>query len=127
MNEPSTKSFASWAVLVSLGWLSFFWINGAAGLFFMAAWFVVIPREQRHRVVPRREMIWIAGFLVAFVILCVLVKLFTPDSVSKSFERIIQHPAVIIAFWLLSLWLGFRGWRRSILRPDVQDALQTNK
>jgi hypothetical protein len=114
MNTPSTKRFVVWAVLVSLGWLTFFWIHGLAFLFFFPAWFVAMPREELHRVVPRRELLWMACILVAFIVVLVASKIFTPASADHALERFFTHPAVIITLWLLCLGLGFRGWRRRI-------------
>jgi hypothetical protein len=114
MNTPSTKRFVAWAVLVSLGWLSFLWIHGLAFLFFFPAWFVAMPREGLHRVVPRRELLWMACILLAFIAVVVASKFFTPASTDRALERFFTHPAVIITLWLLCLGLGFRGWRRRI-------------
>jgi hypothetical protein len=114
MNKASTQRFAVWAVLVSLGWLSFLWINGFGLLFFSAAWFVAMPREQLHRIVPRRELLWMACILVAFLAVVLASKILTPGSAERALDRFFSHPAVIIPLWLLCLWLGFRGWRRTI-------------
>ena len=114
MNKPSTQRFVVWAVLVSLGWLTFFWIHGFAFLFFFPAWFVAMPREQLHAVVPRRELLWMACILVAFIVVLVAIKVFTPASADHALERFFSHPAVVITLWLLCLGLGFRGWRRRV-------------
>jgi hypothetical protein len=67
MNKPSTQRFLISAILMSLGWLMFLWIPGISFLFFLPAWFVAMPREELHRVVPRRELLWMACVLGAFV------------------------------------------------------------
>ena len=114
MPKPSTQRFVVWAGLVSLGWLSLLWIDRFGLLFFFAAWFVAMPRERLHRVVPRRELLWIACILIAFVVVVVASKILTPASGDGAPERLFRHPTVIIILWLLCLGLGFRGWRRRI-------------
>lgn len=114
MNKPNPKRFAAWTVLVSLGWLSFLWIDHIGGLFFLASYFVAMPRDELHRVVPRRELLSIIVVLIAFVVLSVALKLLTPASTDRALNHFFRHPAVIITLWLLCLWLGFRGWRRKV-------------
>ncbi len=114
MNAPNTNRFVVWAVLFSLGWLSFFWIPRVAGLFFFAAWFIAMPREALHRIVPRRELLWMACVLIAFVAIAAALKIFVPASAGQAADRFLSHPAVVIPLWLLSLWLGYRGWRRRV-------------
>jgi hypothetical protein len=114
MNTPSTQRFAGWAVLVSLGWLSFLLFEGFAPLFFFAAWFVAMPRKELHRIVPQRELLWGACVLAAFIAVLIASKFLTPASAGRTLERFCRHPAVIIILWLLCLWLGFKGWRRRV-------------
>jgi len=73
-----------------------------------------MPGEQLHRVVPRREMLWMACILVAFIAAVLASKIFTPASADQALERFFSHPAVVITIWLLCLGLGFRGWRRRV-------------
>ena len=114
MNAPSTKRFVIWAVVVSLGWLSFLWIAGFAGLFFFASWFVAMPQEALHRVVPRRELLWMTCVLIAFVAIAAALKIFVAASADSAADRFFRHPAVVISLWLLCLWIGYRGWRRRV-------------
>jgi hypothetical protein len=114
MNTPSTKRFVTSAILMSLGWLSFLWMDTLPLLLFFSAWLVAVPHEQLHRVVPRRELLWMACVLVAFVAAIVASKILVPQSADRALERFFRHPAVIIPLWLLCLWLGFRGWRSRI-------------
>ncbi len=114
MNKPSMQRFAAWTVLVSLGWFSFLWIARAAGLFFLAAWFVAMPREALHRVLPRRELLWMACVLLGFVAIVVALKIFVPSSSDRAADQFLRNPAIILPLWLLCLWLGYRGWRRRV-------------
>ena len=116
MSPGHTQRFAIWAVLVSLGWLSFLWINAFGLMFFFAAWFVGTPREELRRVIPARELVWTICILAAFIAGAVTFKIFIPAPAQNAAEKVFGHPALIAALWALYLWLGFRGWRRTAPR-----------
>jgi predicted PurR-regulated permease PerM len=121
MDKPNTKRFALWAILVSLGWLSFLWIQAFGVMFLSLAGIftpiLTIPREQLQRVVPRPELWWIGAVSFAFVIAIVAAKILIPAVADQAAERFLRHPAVIIPLWLACLWLGYRGWRKQTQSP----------
>ena len=114
MNKPTTQRFVASAILMSLGWLSFIWIHAFASAFLLAAWLVLMPREHLHRVVPRREILWAIFMLPACAAIVVASKILVPASAGRAVEGFFRHPAVVIPLWLICLWFGYRGWRRSI-------------
>lgn len=113
MLSAGSQRFAIWAVLMSLGWFSFLWVDAFGPMFFFAAWFVGMPREELRRVIPVRELVWMTCILAAFIVGAIASRIFIPSSAENTAAQIFRHPAVIAALWALCLWLGYRGWRRS--------------
>lgn len=112
MNKLNTPRFAMWVVLVSLGWLSFFWLDDLGLLFFFAAYFIATPRDQLRRVVSGRELSWMACVLAALIVIMLALKVFVSAAAEKNLERLFKNPVIIITLWLLCLGLGFLAWRK---------------
>ena len=57
---------------------------------------------------------WLLGVTIRLVIVLVVVGIivyFHPLVTAATFQRVIFHPAFVVAFGALGLWSLFRGWR----------------
>ena len=114
MKAISTQQFIASETLLTLGigfMLSSYFNLGVP--FITASGIVCISRTERSRPLSRKDAVWITVALFAMAVLWLFPSNALSDSTVASIERILQHPAFLIAFWLLSTFLTYRLWRHA--------------
>lgn len=89
------------------------WPVGVAVLGFSN--FVLMTPHERSRSVPAREVLWIFGGLLVFVLLMVASKWWLPHDFGVSLVRVIRHPVLVAILWALVSWLTYRRYRTSAI------------
>src|SRR5438034_7165073 len=108
-----------WALLLTIAWLSLLPFSGVFPLLIAPLSFFLLiftlPWEANR---PAKEFILSFGIYI----LLSLERFGFSGRYASSFEQF-RHWPMIVALWLLCLWIGYRAWQRWALRKTRAEAV----
>jgi len=115
--DISKKQFVWWVIVSTLAfgmWLApgdFLWYLSMGILAFSQ--FIIMTPAERSRPLASRDFLFIGLGLLVLIGFCVAVRRWLPEDVGIGVIHILRHPAFVIPFWALCVWLVYRRWRLS--------------
>ncbi len=109
------KQFVMW-LIVTAGALTLFMLGDdslatiAFGILAFSQFIIMTPAE-RSRPLARRDFLLITIVLLAFVCIGLVIGRVIPKGQEEAVVRFMRHPAFVIPFWVLCVWMIYRRWR----------------
>ena len=111
------KQFLWWVIASTVGfalWLApgdLLWSIGC-GILAFSQFIIMTPTERAQRV-PTTGFLAVIGILLLCVAATFAGRELFSERISWAVVRVIRHPALVVPFWALGVWLVYRRWRRT--------------
>ena len=113
----TNKQFVTWLIVTAGAFTLFMFGDDSVASMAMGilafTQFVIMTPAERSRPLARQDLLLFTIGSLALIGICFAIGHWIPDNYGKAVTQCMRHPAFVIPFWALSVWLVYRRWRLS--------------